>query len=397
MKRLLLKDYNGDVVFTIDETMSENIKDTFALVPTESVIETAMNYILKLENGTLKLSKDSGKTWADKANTFGTIAHAHFFGDGTLLLCTWEKAYWTTDFVTFTETDIYDEDGDPWTCESGGYHFFWQQKLDSVEIIDGVEMHYWGDYRLTGNTRLWYTTDNGRTLKCCFNFGTSRIDGNIISCRHPHQFIYNKYDGYFYVTTGDHNGAAEIHLMRGKYTRQTDSWAWEMIGSGSDFKFGQLLFDENFMYAVTDYANVQNLLPKGVLKCPMDKLDDPDAYSNAWEDSDSQVAVQAGLVSLIIDKNGRKIMTIDSYQPGYVFVALGGLNFKCVSLGQTTQIGIRFTGPNYNGDYYATFKTFDMTQNTCSLSFYPTINVTALLRNNGIKWDAALPIDNAII
>lgn len=396
MKQLIIKDYAGNPVFAVNEGESEQIKDTFTLIPTTTVVETAMNYILKLENNTLKLSRDCGVTWQDKANTFGTIAHAHFFGDGTLLLCTWEKAYWTTDFVTFTETAIYDENGNPWTCESGGYHFFWQQKCDSVEVIDGVEMHYWGDYRLTGNVRLWYTTDNGRTLKCAFNFGTSRIDGSIVSARHPHQFIYNKYDGYFYVTTGDHDGAVEIHLMRGKYSVQNDSWTWEMVGEGNDYKFGQLIFDESFMYTVTDYANVQNLLPKGILKCPMDKLSTPAAYTNAWQDSEGQILAQAGLVSLLIDSGYRKIMTIDSYQPGYIFVALEGTKFKRVSLGQSTQFGIRFTGPNYNGEFYATFKTFDMTKNACSLNFYPTINVTELMRENGIKWTPQIAMDKSI-
>lgn len=394
MRKLILKDATGNPVWEIEPNQSEVIPNSFSVIGTSSVIETSMNYILKLENNTLKLSKDCGKTWLDKANTFGTIAHAHFFGDGTLLLCTWEKAYWTTDFVTFTETAIYDENGSPWTCESGGYHFFWQQKCDSVEVIDGVEMHYWGDYRLAGNVRLWYTTDNGRTLKCAFNFGTSQIDGQTIHARHPHQFIYNKYDGYFYVTTGDHNGATEIHLMRGRYSVNNDSWTWEMVGEGDNYKFGQLFFDEAFMYAITDYANVQNLLPKGILKCPMDKLSTPSAYTNAWQDSDGQISAQAGLVSILLDKGGRKIMTIDSYQPGYMFVALEGLNFKKVAVGGQ-QFGIRFTGPNYNGDFYATFKTFDMTKNACSLSYYPTINVTDLLRENGIKWSPQLTIDSS--
>lgn len=397
MKQLILKNYNGEEVFTVYEGATETLKETFTIPAVSTVIETSMNYVLKLEDNTLKLSKDCGSTWIEKENTFGTIAHAHFFGNGTLLLCTWEKAYWTSDFVTFTETNTYDENGDAWVCEENGYHFFWQQKTDNVEVIDGVEMHYWGDYRLSGNVRLWYTTDNGHTLKCAFNFGTSEIDGSVVSARHPHQFIYNKYDGYFYVTTGDHNGATEIHLMRGRYSSQNDSWNWEMVGSGDDFKFGQLLFDENFMYAITDYANVQNLLPKGILKCPMDKLDTPSAYTNAWEDVDEQVLSQAGLVSLLIDKDGRKIMTIDSYQPGYLFVALDGLNFKRVYLGQNTQFGIRFTGPNYNGDYYATFKTFDMTKNACSLNFYPTINITKLFSDNGLKWRPRISIDDAII
>lgn len=397
MKQLILKNYNGEEVFTMNEGATETLKETFTIPAVSTVIETSMNYVLKLEDNTLKLSKDCGTTWIEKENTFGTIAHAHFFGNGTLLLCTWENAYWTSDFVTFTETNIYDENGDAWVCEENGYHFFGQQKTDNVEVIDGVEMHYWGDYRLSGNVRLWYTTDNGHTLKCAFNFGTSEIDGSVVSARHPHQFIYNKYDGYFYVTTGDHSGVTQIHLMRGRYSSQNDSWDWEMVGSGDDFKFGQLLFDENFMYAITDYSNVQNLLPKGILKCPMDKLNTPSAYTNAWEDVDGQVLSQAGLVSLLIDKDGRKIMTIDSYQPGYLFVALDGLNFKRVYLGQNTQFGIRFTGPNYNGDYYATFKTFDMTKNACSLNFYPTINITKLFSDNGLKWRPRISIDDAII
>lgn len=378
---------------TDSQSQNPNWRDySQLLLPnTTTVIETAMNYVLKLEEGNLKLSKDLGKTWTTKENTYGTIEHAHFFGDGTLLFCTPTAAYYTKDLVTINQATILDIDGNAWN--PNGYHFFWQQKFDSVEVIDGKEIHYWGDYILSGVTHLWYTVDNGHTIKTAFKFGTSKIDGNTIACRHCHQFIYNKYDGKFYVTTGDN--ITEINLMRGTYDVQNDTWTWELLGNGSNYKFGQLLFDRNFMYAITDYAGVGQTFtyPKGILKCPMDKIGTPEAWTNAWEDYDGEVISAAGLVSLLIDGNGNKLLTIDSYQPGFVFVTDQGFKFKKMRLDGATQFGIRFTGPNYNGDYYATYKTFDGTQNACSLSFYPTMNVKEMLALNGIKWNTVLPFD----
>lgn len=369
---------------------SESEPGTTLVVPAlTTVIETSMNYVLKLDNGNLMLSTDLGKTWTTKENTYGTIAHAHFFGDGTLLFCTWDAAYWTKDLVTINQSTILDVDGNAWT--PSGYHFFWQQKYDTVEVIGNKEIYYWGDYVLTGTTHLWYTVDNGHTIKCAFKFGTSKIDGDTIYCRHCHQFIYNKYDGHFYVTTGDSGN--DIRLIRGDYDTQNDAWTWELLGTGDDYKFGQLLFDRNFIYSITDYAAITASRPKGILKCPIDKITTPSAWSNAWQDSDNQISSGSGLVSLVMDGNGNKLMTIDSAQPGYVFFASHGFNFTRKTLDGSTQFGIRFTGPNYNGDYYATYRTFNMTQNACSLSYYPTVNVKELMEQNGVHWDKVLAFD----
>lgn len=353
-----------------------------------TVIETAMNYILKLENGNLMLSTDLGKTWTTKENTYGTITHAHFFGDGTLMFCTPTAAYYTKDLVTITQATILDIDGSAWS--PSGHHFFVQQKFDTVEVINGVEIHYWGDYYLSGATNLWYTVDNGHTIKAAFKFGTSQIDGTTISARHCHQFVYNKYDGHFYVTTGD--TLTENNLIRGDYNPQNDTWTWELLAQGADYKFGMILFDRNFIYGVTDYAGSGQTFTHnmGILKCPMDKLGTPDAWTLAWDSGRSPGG--AGLVSLLIDGCGNKLLTIDSENPGYVYLATKGLDFKLMTLAVNQQLGIRFTGPNYNGDYYATFKNFGGYDGLC-LNFYPTINVKKMMELNGYEWNKVIPFD----
>ena len=113
----------------------------------------------------------------------------------------------------------------------------------------------WGNYCnvLGGATpvNIYYSTDNGQTVKIAYAFGQNphfRDDGspgggttgtllgdarNPVICRHVHSVAYNPAENAFYACTGDGDRAEghECHWLRGTYDAKKDKWQWKVIVS----------------------------------------------------------------------------------------------------------------------------------------------------------------------
>lgn len=355
--------------------------------------------------GTLKFSLDLGKTWHSLANTFGNITTAFMFAEGTLMFCTKEAdgchAYWIRDFenMTVNETTVIDYNGSPLVLNPNETRLYNVDRVTHHEYANGVEYLCFGDYTIsTGNPRLWYSCDNGRTIRCAFAFGLSQVDGQVIRARHIHGFHYNKYDGYFYALTGDHvvNGVSECHIMRGRHDAN-HVWTWEVLKTGQEYKLVHAAFDEGNMYCVTDYTDASLVDKKGIVRLPIDSLDYADMqylfhaskdvmkegsyYANP---TDEQVAAVSSYFS---DNHGWRIAGSDYMGNSKLLITKNNHNFVWVDNDAGLKFG-NWMGPNNNGDSYATFTIPNPNSYSgeawLRISHRQSYNVTEMFRKSGM-------------
>lgn len=135
---------------------------------------------------------------------------------------------------------------------------------------DSTEILLWGTYWQSQDDagagavpiNLYYTADQGQTVKCCYHFGDNtqeRDDGTAFSgasggvvgdltnsyiCHHVHT---TSYDGnYWYIETGDGYTNNEICNLKGTYDIGTDTWTfihYALNSSAGVFKMAGKAFD----------------------------------------------------------------------------------------------------------------------------------------------------------
>lgn len=348
--------------------------------------------------GTLKFSLDLGKTWKTLANTFGNITNAFLFNDGTLMFCAKKsgeqsKAFWIRDFenMTVNECTILDYNGQPFVSETDQTRLYNVGRVTHHEYANGVEYFCFGDYNTTFNwtPRLWYSCDNGRTIRCAFAFGVQQINGSVVNARHIHWFCYNKYDGYFYALTGDHASESrqECHIMRGRHDAN-HVWTWELLKTGQAYKLVSPAFDEGNMYAVTDYTDTELTDAMGIVSLPISSLDVADmrylfrASSEFMAEGSSSPT--AAIASYLCDNHGWRIAGTDYKGNSKLLIAKGGHNFVWVDNDKLLKFG-NWMGPNNNGDCYATFTEQDAYSSVgMRISHRQSYNVTEMFRNSGM-------------
>lgn len=357
----------------------------------EKVFATAMNFILKLEtvNGKEQIatSTDLGKTWLYTPNILGDIVNYHFFADGTILLCSPTKCYWTTDYTTLNEAQIYDVDGSVFAPQRR--HFFAMQTGDKIDFIGDTEIFSWGEYTINESyqPRIWYTVDNGRTIKCSVKFGETSLGGVVRSIRHVHRVYYHAKTNYWYVTTGDEG--SECMLIRGRYDVATDKWSWKILGSGIEYKFGNIMIDDNnIAYLITDYTDPSLRDKKGVYRVHAKYLDDITKYRYVYR-CDRAEWGDIAPVSLLMDNNGNKVLLPDYLGTGWIWVARDGVNFKKVKVSPNVLLAYTI-GENYNGDIWCVQYEGGQNQNLRLSS--GSFNLTKALRDAGVKdWMRGTP------
>ena len=350
----------------------------------ETVFATAMNYILKTEliDGVdyIKISQDLGKTWTQMPNILGDIVSYHFFSDGTIMLCSPTKVYWTDDYLTLNESNVYDHNGSVFVPTTR--HFFMMQTGDSIMYVGDQEIFVWGDYTVSGRTRIWYSLDRGRTIKCAALFGTTVMDGAVRGVRHVHRVYFRKKDETFYIATGDLG--AECMIIKAKYNVSADTWAWNVLARGIEYKFGNIIMDDYFAYMVTDYTDPSLADKKGIYRVPIADIGDITKYRMIYNAKASEWG-SISLVSLLMDKNGNKVILPDYLGAGFVWVAREGLDFKKISISPSVLLAYTI-GENYNGDIYCVaYNNSGELGKPDSLKLNRgTYNLTKTLRRNGV-------------
>lgn len=264
-------------------------------------------------DGRVFLSEDNGHTWPHSIAfpnarniTFSTI-----LGNGNILFGAGSKLYLSTDRLkSYRQVVIRDMDHSeyiphaPQNVDLPGWYFHTLSGVNSWDV-NGVEMLVWGNYcNVLGGAapvNIYYSTDNGVTVKIAYSFGQNpynRDDGsdgggttgtplgnpdNPIICRHVHTVAYNPAEDAFYACTGDHDKPEgyECHWLKGLYDAQRDSWHWTVLVSdrlNSRYKSGGINFVDGQLYWISD-SNGPEPYDRGVFRCAPADLTHPEAHT----------------------------------------------------------------------------------------------------------------------
>lgn len=313
---------------------------------TTDIIATWQNYILRdsVENGThyFYFSKDGGGTFVKTENTIGYIGYVHFYSSGRCLIAGHRKCYTTTDFVTFSESSVYDYDGSAFSPSQGIVYFFsLLNNTNELYSLDGEEVTFWSDYNVQSNydSRIWVATDEGREVRCIAkNNETQFVNGETVSCRHFHDIIFDEPNETIYVTTGDFT--SQNFVMKGVWNKTSGLFEYTKIDN-SQVCWGQMWLGKKNFYLMTDGAYDGSY---GILKASTDFS----SVSWIWKTPDN-----SRLSSFWEDRYGNRVVFPDGTTYNKLFFADKNFNFSVVTIGAPTLAINNILGANINGDVVA--------------------------------------------
>jgi hypothetical protein len=244
-------------------------------------------------DGTIFLSEDNCHNWPYNIAfpNAKNITFSHILKNGNIIFGAGSKLYLSTDNLkTYEQITLKNVDGSdyiphtPQNPDCPGWYFHTLSGISSWDI-NGVEMLVWGNYCnvIGGATpvNIYYSTDNGHTVKIAYTFGQNPIfrdDG-----RHLHTVAYNPAEDAFYACTGDFDKAEyyECHWLKGTYNAQKDEWDWKVIISNSTntrYKSGGISFVDGKLYWISD-ANGPEPHDRGVFRCDPVDIANPEAHT----------------------------------------------------------------------------------------------------------------------
>jgi hypothetical protein len=267
-------------------------------------------------DGEVFLSEDNGRTWPYRAEfaDAGKITFSVILASGNVLFGTLAKLYCSTDklesFEEVTVTDFSGVDYLPHTPQNADLPGWYYHTLTGTNTweIGGKEILVWGNYcNVLGGAapvNIYYSTDQGRTVKIAYSFGQnpyyrdngSRGGGstgtllgdpdNPVICRHVHSVAYNPAEDAFYACTGDRTRPEghECHWLRGTYDWKADRWDWKVVvsdESNTRYKSGGINFVDGKMYWAAD-ANGPKPHDRGIFCCDPADLADPEKHTRLF-------------------------------------------------------------------------------------------------------------------
>jgi hypothetical protein len=258
--------------------------------------------------GKILLSDDNGHTWSQSTEfpEARNITFSYILKNGNIVFSTGSKLYLSTDNLrSYKPVTVKDAKGKdyiphrPENADNPGWYFHPLAGVNSFEV-NGSEMLLWGNYcNVRGGAtpvNIYYSTDNGHTVKIAYAFGQNphfRDNGspgggktgtllgdpdNPVICRHVHSIAHNPEEDAFYACTGDIDRGAgkECHWLRGTYDANRDKWEWKVIlsvDSNSRFKAGGINFVAGQLYWISD-SNGPKPYDRGIFRCkPADIAD----------------------------------------------------------------------------------------------------------------------------
>lgn len=269
-------------------------------------------------DGKVFLSEDNANTWPHSAEFADAenIMFSSILGNGNIVFATLTKIYVSSDNLkTYRELIVKDRDGNdylphtPTDPKRPGSYFYSIDGIHTFETDDG-EMLIWGNYCNVrygaAPSNIYYSTDQGRTVKIAFAFGRNPHfqqpgadpasflgdPDNPVLCRHVHSVAYNPAEKAFYACTGDldrrKGNGLECHWLRGTYDAAADSWDWQVVVSSdanSRYKSGGINFVDGQVYWVAD-ANGPKApdepYDRGIFRCDPANLADKTKHTRIF-------------------------------------------------------------------------------------------------------------------
>ena len=284
------------------------------------------------EEQSLVFSEDNGRTWPHRLAFPGAqlLTFSHILKNGNVLFATGEKLFISTDNLkTYKPVVLKDAKGadylphKPQNPENTGWYFHTLSGVLSWEI-GGKEMLVWGNYCnvLGGATpvNIYYSTDNGQTVKIAYAFGqnpnfcdngskgggkTGTLLGNPdnpVIARHVHCVAYNPVENAFYACTGDGDRpqGKECHWLRGVYDAQKDQWDWKVIVTASlntRYKCGGINIVNGKVFWISD-ANGPKPYDRGIFCCDPADIPNPEKHTLLFnpEVESGNMIIQDGVI-----------------------------------------------------------------------------------------------------
>ncbi len=265
----------------------------------------------------LYLSEDAGRTWPH-SRAFpgaGAIRFSCILRNGKVLFATENRLYLAApDLGSCRRIPVLRADGSeyrphhPVDPRNPGWYFHSLSGVNSWDV-HGREIVVWGNYcNVLGGASpvaIYYSADEGRTVKVAYEFGQNpyfRDNGspgggptgtllgnpeNPVFCRHVHTVAYNPQEDAFYACTGDRDRPEgyECHWLKGQYDWERDAWSWEVILSkplNSRYKAGGIHFVDGMLYWISD-ANGREPYDRGIFRCAPDDLDRPEKHTLLYD------------------------------------------------------------------------------------------------------------------
>ena len=286
----------------------------YRLQPAGPYIDTQRdNKAFGFTDSAVLLSEDNARTWP-YSMAFPDARHitfSHIFQNGNVLFSTGAQLYLSTDHLkTCRPVTVQDAEGrdylphTPKNPDNPGWYFHPLCGVNSWDV-KGKEMLVWGNYcNVMGGAvpvNIYYSTDNGQTVKIAYAFGQNphfRDDGSVgggetgtllgdarnpVICRHIHCVAYNPAETAFYACTGDadRSWGQECHWLRGTYDARQDQWQWKVIVTASlntRYKAGGINFVDGQAYWIAD-ANGPQPHDRGLFRCAPADIPNPDKHT----------------------------------------------------------------------------------------------------------------------
>ncbi len=283
-------------------------------------------------DGKVFLSEDNGRTWPHSIAfpNAKNITFSCILKNGNILFSTRSKLYLSTDNLkTLKPITVKDADGadyiphTPKNPDRPGWYFHTLTGVNTWDV-GGVEMLVWGNYcNVLGGAapvNIYYSTDNGQTVKIAYSFGQNpynRDNGsggggttgtrlgnadNPVICRHIHSVAYNPAENAFYACTGDHDKPQghECHWLRGTYDAKKDKWRWTVLVSdkpNSRYKSGGINFVDGKLYWAAD-ANGAKPHDRGIFRCDPADIAKPEKHTRLFNPQveSANMIIQDGVI-----------------------------------------------------------------------------------------------------
>ena len=283
-------------------------------------------------DGKVFLSEDNSHTWPHET-AFPDAKHIVFsciLKNGNILFSALAKLYLSTDNLkTYRQIIVKGSDGSdyiphaPVNPDHPGWYFHSCTGVHTWEV-NGSEMLVWGNYCnvIDGASpvNIYYSTDNGETVKIAYSFGQNpyiRDDGsggggkigrllgdpdNPTICRHIHCVTYNPVEDAFYACTGDGTRPEghECHWLRGTYDAGKDQWDWKVIisdVSNSRYKCGGINFVDGRLYWISD-SNGPKPYDRGIFSCDPADIANPEKHTRLFNPGveSANMIIQDGVI-----------------------------------------------------------------------------------------------------
>jgi hypothetical protein len=295
-------------------TCASNAHFWYRLQPPGPYIDSQRgNLAFGREEKALTLSEDNGHTWPHRLAfpEAQRLTFSHILKNGNVLFATGARLYLSTDNLkTCKPITVKDAQGanyvphTPKNRDNPGWYFHTLSGVLSWDI-GGKEMLVWGNYCnvLGGATpvNIYYSTDNGQTVKIAYAFGQNpnfsdngspgggrggALLGdpeNRVIARHVHCVAYNPVENAFYACTGDgdRREGKECHWLRGAYDAAKDQWDWKVIVTASlntRYKCGGINFVDGKVYWISD-ANGPTPYDRGIFCCDPADIPNPKKHT----------------------------------------------------------------------------------------------------------------------